>query len=118
MPSRTVLRTCAPLAGLALLLAVAPAPADAALPPQYQRQRELAAIVESPDVLAKLGGRPIQAVTLIAPDHYRVRSDRCELDIRIGDDPPTASEPARPGPRRFRLVVGEPDCRAGAPSRQ
>lgn len=93
--------------GLALLLGAAAA--QAALPPKYQRLRELQAILGTPAVVEAFpGSEQIEEVRAIGPDLYRVRSQRCTLDVRIVNDP---SAPAMPGPRKFLVKPGKIACK-------
>ncbi len=79
--------------------------AHAALPPQFQRAKELAAVVEA--AAGVLGIRPIESVQRLDVDLYRVQTETCVLDVRIEDLP---TQPGLVGPRKFRAVPGEPDC--------
>ena len=96
------------LAGLLSL--VAGLPALAALPPQYQRQRELLAIINDIDVVDAFGFDGIDAIELVAPDLYQVRGGKCALEVSIEDLPNTHGE-GWAGPREFTIVVGEPTCK-------
>ncbi|WP_084420267.1 hypothetical protein [Henriciella litoralis] len=91
--------------GLLLL----PLAASAALPPQYQRQRELTQIIESPEVEDALDGRPIDSVATKGDDVYVVTAGTCSVVVEIVD-----SKTLRPsgwaGPRQFGLSVGEANC--------
>ena len=90
----------------AIFLAMAALPATAALPPHYQRARELAAVIDA--AAAILEFKPIESVTRIGDDLYRVQTDGCTLDVRIEDTPTPAG---MVGPRQFKVVPGEPSCR-------
>ncbi|MCR5856864.1 hypothetical protein [Mesorhizobium sp. J428] len=79
--------------------------AQAALPPQFQRAKELTAVVDA--AAGVLGIRPIESVQRLDIDLYRVQTETCVLDVRI-DDLPT--QPGLVGPRKFKAVPGEPDC--------
>ena len=79
---RNALRRAA-LAG-ALLAAT---PAQAALPPQYQRLAELRAVMDHAGVAAALGSTPIERIEYVRPDLYRVTAGRCHIDVRIADLP-------------------------------
>jgi len=96
-------------AGAAVLLM--PAAAQAALPPFWQRLREIQAILDSNDLDQKLQGRPIDWIDRPGDDLYRIQAGSCTLDIRIVDDPASSSGPAMPGPRRFHIETGTPACR-------
>ncbi|HKU97246.1 MAG TPA: hypothetical protein VJR58_18315 [Vineibacter sp.] len=84
--------------------------AQAALPPYWQRAREIEAIANSTDVANKLGKAPIDQIDRPSEDLYRVRAGTCTLEVRIVDDA-TSKEPGWAGPRRFKLDVGNPTCR-------
>jgi hypothetical protein len=84
-------------------------PALAALPPQWQRQKELLAIIEDSAVTDAFGFDGIEAIEWVEPDHYQVRGGACTLDITIEDLPDTQGE-GWAGPRQFRIVLGEPRC--------
>lgn len=81
-------------------------PALAALPPHYQRARELTAVIDA--AAAILEFKPIESVTRVGDDLYRVQTEDCTLDVRIEGLPtPTGMV----GPRQFKVVPGEPSCR-------
>lgn len=94
---------------LALFLAIAgvasASAAQAALPPQFQRAKELTAVVDA--AAGVLGMRPIESVQRLDVDLYRVQTETCVLDVRIEDLP---TQPGLVGPRKFKAVPGEPDC--------
>jgi hypothetical protein len=90
-------------------LLILPLAASAALPPQYQRQRELTQIIESPEVEDALGGRPIDSVTTNGDDIYVVTAGACSVVVEIVEN--TAQQPSGwAGPRQFGLSVGVPAC--------
>jgi hypothetical protein len=95
----------------ALLLLGVAAEARAALPPYWQRLREIQAILDSNDLAQKLRDAPIDRIERPGEDLYRIQAGRCTLDIRIVDDPAGSTQPAMPGPRRFHIEAGEPACR-------
>lgn len=95
----------------ALLLLGAGADAGAALPPYWQRLREIQAILDSNELAQKLRETPIDRIERPSEDLYRVQAGPCTLDIRIVDDPAGSTQPAMPGPRRFHIEAGEPACR-------
>ena len=83
--------------------------AQAALPPQYQRQRELEAVIASPEVEEALKSRPIDSVSTTGDDVYTVTAGPCTVTVLIVTD--AASKPAGwAGPRQFELEVGDPTC--------
>lgn len=84
--------------------------AEAALPPYYQRAREMQAILESRDVALRLQDHgPIDILQRVAEDLYRLKAGPCSLDVRIIDEP-ADHRPGWAGPRRFHLDVGEVVC--------
>jgi hypothetical protein len=85
-------------------------PVLAALPPQYQRQRELLAIINDMEVLDAFGFDGIDAIERVARDLYQVRGGKCVLEVGIEDLPNTHGE-GWAGPREFTIVVGEPTCK-------
>jgi hypothetical protein len=91
---------------LGVLVVFGSASAFAVLAPQYQRQKELTAITESPDVVAALSPHPIDRIEALGPDLYRVVAGRCRLQVRIVGEPQDM-----PGPRRFHLSIGSKSCR-------
>ena len=94
----------------AALVAVTSLPALAALPPQYQRQRELQAILADNGVADAFGVEGISAVEYVEPDLYRVTGGACSLEVKIVDAP-TSHGDGWAGPREFALELGEPVCR-------
>ena len=98
------------LPGLAVLAGLTAAlPVEAALPPQYQRQAELAAIIADMGVAEAFGFSGVDAIELIAPDHYLVRGGACVLSVTIEDLPNTHGA-GWAGPREFKVVLGTPAC--------
>lgn len=104
-----VRRLIAAVGAIGTVLVMAGA-AQAALPPYYQRAREIEAIVNSADVANKLGKAPIDQIERPSEDLYRVRAGSCTLEVRVVDDT-GSKEPGWAGPRRFKLDVGKPACR-------
>jgi hypothetical protein len=90
-----------------LALACATA-AQAALPPYYQRSRELQAILDDAEVGEKLRQAPIDRIERVGEDRYQVQAGGCRLDVRIVGTP---SPGGRPGPRPFKVKVGKVACR-------
>ena len=85
-------------------------PVQAALPPQYQRQAELRAIIENMDVIDAFGFEGIDAIVEVETDLWNVRSGNCVLAVRIEDVPNNHGE-GWAGPRDFTVVVGEKTCK-------
>ncbi|WP_342239184.1 hypothetical protein [Inquilinus sp. OTU3971] len=105
-------RDCIAAAGVtALLLLGAAAEARAALPPYWQRLRELQAILDSNELAEKLRDAPIDRIERPGEDLYRIQAGPCTLEIRIVNDPAGSTQPAMPGPRRFHIETGEAACR-------
>lgn len=98
------------LALASLVSLIASLPAAAALPPQYQRQAELRAIIENMDVVDAFGFEGIEAIVEVEPDRWNVRSGHCVLEVRIEDVPDSHGE-GWVGPRQFKVVVGEKTCK-------
>jgi len=102
-------RTAITIGAIGAVLVIAGS-AQAALPPYWQRVKEIEAIANSADVANKLDKAPIDQIERPSNDLYRVRAGNCTLDVRIVDDGST-KEPGWAGPRRFKLDVGKPSCR-------
>ena len=96
------------LIAIALSLATT-APSFAALPPQYQRQRELQTIVDSIDVVDAFGFDGIGSIEYLGGDLYLVKGGTCSLEVTIVDLPNTHGE-GWAGPREFTIEVGTPTC--------
>lgn len=92
---------------LTLIFMTAP-PAVAALPPHYQRQAELTAVLDVATEVLGIGNL-IHAVELSEPDVYSVHSGTCTLTVRILDTPKT-QEPGWAGPREFEAVADPFTC--------
>lgn len=102
---RSAVRICALAAPLAAI-----ASAQAALPPEHQRVRELKAILDSGAVLDALGYEEIDALIWVGPDHYRVASDSCAVEVYVVTDRSVEHEPGWAGPRAFLIEVGATYC--------
>jgi len=87
--------------------ASAASPAAAALPPNYQRQAELRAVIAHPQVARAFGADPIDRVEYVRTDLYRVSAGRCRLDVAIVDLP---TRRGVSGPRRFDVRPGAFAC--------
>jgi hypothetical protein len=87
--------------------ALAAWPAPAALAPNYQRLRELSAVLEHPGVVAAFGQTPIDRVEYVRTDLYRVSAGRCRLDVRIVGLP---TPRGMVGARRFEARPGRRVC--------
>jgi hypothetical protein len=106
-PARRRRRARAGLALLPPLLLASAGAALAALPPNAQRAREIAAVVEA---AAPRLEAPIDAVRLVEPYRYEVGAGSCRVEVRIIVLPPKVNEGAKPGPLPFRAVAGEAAC--------
>jgi hypothetical protein len=96
-----MMRTSVALGAIVLLAA---ATAQAALPPQYQRARELVAVVETASGILN---DPIDRVEYYGDDLYRVWAGKCRLDVQIVGTP---TDETIAGPRQFRPEAGQPEC--------
>lgn len=97
------------LIAIVLSLAATTMPTFAALPPQYQRQAELRAIIESMVVVGAFGFDGIDSIELINTDLYLVKGGACSLEVMIVDLPDTHPE-GWVGPREFTIEVTAPVC--------
>jgi hypothetical protein len=79
--------------------------AQAALPPYWQRARELTAILENSDVARELDEAPITRIEATSEDRYRVSSGNCTVDVQL-----IGKARSNPGPRLFDLRVGKRKC--------
>lgn len=93
------------LAGAAATLLLTTA-AQAALPPYWQRVREIQAILDDGDVGRALREAPIDRIERIAEDRYQVQAGPCTLEIRV-----IGESRSDPGPRKFHLEAGAATCR-------
>jgi hypothetical protein len=94
-----------------LLSLYAASAATAALPPQYQRQVELSAIIGNEAIVEAFGiGAPIESISWISDDLYRVTGGACSMDVTIVDAP-TKHEAGWAGPREFAVKPGEIACK-------
>jgi hypothetical protein len=91
-------------AGLALVTTTT---AFAALPPYYQRVREITAIAESKEVQEAVREAPIDSIVWTGPDRVQVKGDRCSVEVQIID---TGKRADPPGPRKFKLKVKKAVC--------
>ena len=94
-------------AGLATMLMTLPA--LAALPPHYQRQNELEAIIAH--VVEEFGiGNPIDSIVMKDTDFYEVISGACRMEVVIVDIPPKPGAEPMAGPRQFAVESGPLVC--------
>ena len=87
--------------------ALAAAPAQAALAPNYQRAAELRAVIAHPGVTRALGDDPIDRVEFVRTDLYRVTAGRCRIDAAIVGIPLPRGVT---GARRFDVRPGALVC--------
>jgi hypothetical protein len=80
--------------------------ASAALAPNYQRAREMTAVIDA--VAAQLPQHPITKIIYQKPDQYRVVAGPCSVDVSIVSAPP---KPGLVGPRQFDVKLGVPRCK-------
>jgi hypothetical protein len=97
------------LASAALLLSAA---AHAAISPQYQRPKEMRAILDDAKVLAAFdAAHPIESIARIEPAHYRVSSGGCTMDVTLIDDPAARRPPHTYGTWAFVVKAGALSCK-------
>jgi hypothetical protein len=85
-------------------------PAEAALPPQYQRMREMEAVLSHPELMSVLREEPVEMIRYVGPDLYEVHAGFCRVEARIENDPAFNPEPGWAGPRAFIVVLGDVTC--------
>lgn len=95
------------LTSVAMLAATLPA--MAALPPQYQRQAELQAVLVEATELFGIG-HLIESIVMIGRDVYEVTGDGCSATMTISDVPPKQGAEPMVGPRQFTVEAGELAC--------
>jgi hypothetical protein len=98
----------AALTAAAFLVVVSADVAAAALAPNYERLRELEAVLGSDELAGKIGSRPINGIEATGPSTYRVWTDQCTITVNLVG---ASSTPAIAGAWRFTIQVGEPQCR-------
>lgn len=90
------------------LSACATLPALAALPPHYQRQRELEAVLDAAVEALGISNR-VERIEMTAPDEWNVMGGQCQVSITVVDAP-TQHEAGWAGPREFAVKPGEVVC--------
>ena len=84
-------------------------PAFVALPPHYQRQDELVAIIGH--VVEEFGiDHPIESILMKGTDFYEVVSGACHMEVVIVNVPPPADAEPMAGPRQFAVESGPLVC--------
>jgi hypothetical protein len=81
--------------------------ASGALAPNFERQRELTAILDNPALAQKLGNRVIQGIEAQGDNTYRVWTADCSVTVTLID---ASANPPMPGGRQFTIQVGDPRC--------
>jgi len=79
---------------------------SAALAPNYQRAREMAAVIDA--VAAQIPQHPISKIVYQKPDQYRVVAGPCSVNATIVSAPPKTG---LVGPRQFEVKLGVPRCK-------
>jgi hypothetical protein len=96
-------------AGAIAAALLAAMPAEAALPPKYQRIAELRAVLDRvAEVLAT--DEEIDRVDYVRTDLFRVQAGRCHVDVAIVSLP---TPPGIVGARRFEARAGRRICGGG-----
>jgi hypothetical protein len=94
---------------VALGLSLVALPALAALPPHYQRQDELEAIIRH--VIEEFGmSHPIESIVMKDTDFYEVISGPCHMEVVVVDVPPAPNAEPISGPRQFAVESGPLVC--------
>lgn len=92
-----------------LVMLAGTVPAMAALPPHYQRQNELEAIIAH--VVEEFGiEHPIESIVMKDTDFYEVISATCHMEVVIVDVPPAEEAEPMVGPRQFAVESGPLVC--------
>jgi hypothetical protein len=76
--------------------------------PNYERLRELGAILGSDDVMQKLNHEVVAGIEAVGSGGYRVWTARCSVIVNLVGTPDAA--PPIPGSWQFTIQVGEPQC--------
>ena len=92
------------LAAAAIAVPASTIAANAALPPNYQRARELVAVVDA--VAARLEQHLISEVVYLDAFAYRVIAGPCTVTATIVP----VDTPGIVGPLQFEVELSEPDC--------
>lgn len=93
---------------MVLGIIAAPRNAAAALAANYERLRELQAVLGSPELDRALGSRVIDSIEAQALHVYRVRAGNCAVVVTLVAAP---NAPPIAGPWRFTIQVGDLQCR-------
>ena len=85
--------------------------ASAALAPNYERLRELEAILQNQELIEKLGIQPIISIEAGGNATYTVRTANCTVVVTLVSTPnATPNAPPLLGPWQFTIQVGEQQC--------
>lgn len=97
---------------LATALVVAGTAAHAALPPQFQRVKEIRAILDDTAVTKAFDlTHPIDKIERVEHALYRVSSGTCAMDVRLESDPDVKHPPGWVGPWAFVVKAGPLVCK-------
>jgi hypothetical protein len=92
-----------------LMMLAGTIPAMAALPPHYQRQDELEAIIAH--VIEEFGmANPIEFIVMQDTDFYKVISGNCHMEVVVVDVPAAPGAEPIAGPRQFAVESGPLVC--------
>lgn len=80
--------------------------AEAALAPNFQRARELTAVIEA--VALAMPDKPVNRVRYIESDKYEVRAGKCSVIATLQTKP---LHPGWVGPRQFDVKLAKPKCK-------
>ncbi len=94
-------------AALVAVLIALTGPAAAALAPNYERIRELGAILQNQELIRKLGIQPIEGIETTGQNAYRIWTAKCIVVVTLVAAP---NAPPILGPWQFTMQVGEPEC--------
>ena len=92
-----------------MLLMLGTVAALAALPPQYQRQAELQAVIV--EATEQFGiGHLIESIVMTGGDSYEVTGDGCRMTLTIEDAPQDKAAEPMVGSRQFTVKPGPLTC--------
>jgi hypothetical protein len=81
--------------------------ASAALAPNYERLRELEAILQNQELIQKLGIEEITSIEATRNTTYTIRTATCTVVVTLVATP---NAPPLLGPWQFTIQVGDPQC--------
>jgi hypothetical protein len=82
---------------------------SAALAPNYQRAREMTAVIDA--VAAQIPQHPITKIVYQKPDQYRVVAGPCSVNATIVSAVSAPPKAGLVGPRQFEAKLGVPRCK-------